>query len=345
MVTQKDVAKKAGVSFITVSRVVNNEGNVKEETRIKVEQAIKELGYFPSFSGKALNSGKCSTIAVSTPISYDIDGRSEYLLKLLSGIEEVSRKHNCDVLLNNFDEDDTSYDYLRPFRQRKVDGIIYVGLKKMPQIMIDELETFKFPCVVIGDRPTDSNLSWIDTDNFSAGYNSTSELIKKGHKDIVFFGLNKDIFNQNISHREEGFLKAMKDFLGKDENQCRIIRSSYEMDSAYKTFESFISQCIKDNTVPTAIFCSTDEKIPPILRILYNHNLSVPNDISLIGFDGFLMNNPFLDFSVATNVQPLREMGQKAAELLFERINNPELKPNFEIFQVPFFQGDTIKSL
>ena len=220
MVTQKDVAKKAGVSFITVSRVVNNEGNVKEETRIKVENAIKELGYFPSFSGKALNSGRCNTIAVSTPINYDANGKAEYLMRVLSGIDEVAKSLKCDVLLNNFDEDDTTYDYLRPFRQRKVDGIIYVGLKQMPQIMLDELKTFRFPCVVIGDRLTETSLSWVDTDNFAAGYNSTSQLIKKGHKDIVFFGLDKDIFNQNITHREQGFLKAMKDFLGKDESQC-----------------------------------------------------------------------------------------------------------------------------
>ncbi len=70
MVTQKDVAKYAGVSFITVSRVVNKEPNVKEETRKKVEQAIKEIGYFPGFAGKALNSGRCNTIAILTPINF-----------------------------------------------------------------------------------------------------------------------------------------------------------------------------------------------------------------------------------------------------------------------------------
>ena len=345
MVTQKDVAKKAGVSFITVSRVVNNEGNVKEETRIKVENAIKELGYFPSFSGKALNSGKCNTIAVSTPINYDVNGRAEYLMRVLSGIDEVAKSLKCDVLLNNFDEDDTTYDYLRPFRQRKVDGIIYVGLKQMPQIMLDELKTFRFPCVVIGDRLTESSLSWVDTDNFAAGYNSTSQLIQKGHKDIVFFGLDKDVFNQNITHREQGFLKAMKDFLGKDESQCKIIRASYDFDSISKSFEDFILECKKNNSLPTAIFSATDERIPLMLRILYNNNITVPDEISIVGFDGFLMNNPFLNFQIATNIQPLKEMGQTAAKILFERINNPELEPTSKIFTVPFFQGDSIKTL
>lgn len=342
MVTQKDVAKKAGVSFITVSRVVNNEGNVKEETRKKVENAIKELGYFPSFSGKALNSGKCNTIAVATPINYDIGGRSDYLLKLLSGIDEVTKRYQCDVLLNNFDEDDTTYDYLRPFRQRKIDGIIYVGLKKMPQVMLEELQTFKFPCVVIGDRPTESHLSWVDTDNFSAGYNTTAHLIKNGHKDIVFFGLKKDIFNQNITHREEGYLKAMKDLLGKDKSQCKILRSTYDMDSITKVFEDFITQSMQNNTIPSAIFASTDERIPPILKIFHNLNISVPKDISIVGFDGFLLGNPFLNFPIATNIQPLKEMGEKAAEMLFERINNPDLKPTSHIFSVPFFQGESI---
>ena len=347
MITQKDVAKKAGVTFITVSRVVNNEGNVKEETRKKVEEAIKELGYFPSFSGKALNSGKCNTIAIATPITYDIGGRSEYLLGLLSGIDTISKSYDCDVLLNTFDEDDTTYDYLRAFRQRKVDGIIYVGLKKMPEVMLQELKTFKFPCVVIGDRPIKDGLSWVDTDNFTAGYNSTKELIKLGHKNIGFFGLNENIFNQNISDRESGYLQAMQEAFNFSKNDCRkfIIRSSYDRPSILENFENYIKDNISSKDFPSAIFCSTDERIPSVLKVLKKYNLSVPEDISLVGFDGFLIDNPFLDFSIATNPQPLKEMGKKAAEMLFERIKNPELESSSHIFQVPFLSGDSIKSI
>lgn len=345
MITQKDVAEKAGVSFITVSRVVNNEGNVKEETRKKVEKAIKELGYFPSFSGKALNSGKCNTIAISTPINYNNNVRSEYFLRVLSGIEEITKNLQCDVLLNSFNENDTTYDYLRPLRQRKVDGIIYVGLKEMPAKMLEELKNFNFPCVVIGDRPAEKNISWVDTDNISAGYNTTSQLIQQGHKDIVFFGLDNKIFNQNILHRENGYLNAMKELLGKEKNQCRIIRSSYDENSISKSFEEFISKNKKNNTLPTAIFSATDERIPVILRILNKYEIFVPKDISIVGFDGFLIDNPFLDIQIATNVQPLKEMGEKAAKILFEKINNPTTKATSYIFEVPFFLGNSIKSI
>ena len=228
-----------------------------------------------------------------------------------------------------------------------MDGIIYVGLKKMPEVMLQELKTFKFPCVVIGDRPIKDGLSWVDTDNFTAGYNSTKELIKLGHKNIGFFGLNENIFNQNISDRESGYLQAMQEAFNFSKNDCRkfIIRSSYDRPSILENFENYIKDNISSKDFPSAIFCSTDERIPSVLKVLKKYNLSVPEDISLVGFDGFLIDNPFLDFSIATNPQPLKEMGKKAAEMLFERIKNPELESSSHIFQVPFLSGDSIKSI
>ena len=99
MVTQKDVADLAGVSFITVSRVVRGEANVKPETKRKVEDAIAQLGYAPSFAGQVLNSGRCNTIGVLTPIPLYISGRSFYLMNLLSGINEVCHKNKTDILM------------------------------------------------------------------------------------------------------------------------------------------------------------------------------------------------------------------------------------------------------
>ena len=98
MVTQKDVANLAGVSFITVSRVINGEPNVKEETRKKVQAAIDQLGYAPSFAGQVLNSGRCNTIAVLTPIPFDQTMRTSYLLNVLVGIEETCRKNGIDMI-------------------------------------------------------------------------------------------------------------------------------------------------------------------------------------------------------------------------------------------------------
>ena len=142
MVTQKEVAKFAGVSFITVSRVINGEPNVKEETRQKVLSAIEALGYAPSFAGQVLNSGKCNTIGVLSPIPFKKSIRSFYMMDVLAGITDVCHKNNTDMLINIVPEVGKvpNYDYLRAYKQKKVDGIIYVGLRKIPSEMLSRIE-------------------------------------------------------------------------------------------------------------------------------------------------------------------------------------------------------------
>lgn len=341
MVTQKDVAEYAGVSFITVSRVVNKEKNVKEETRLKVEDAIQKLGYFPGFAGQALNSGLCKTIAVLTPINLEDDIRASYLMSVLSGINNSCIKNNCDIMLTTFQEDDKTFDYLRPFKQHKVDGIIYVGLKEIPQEMLDEIKSRKHICVVIGDRPQNELFSWVDTNNEKAAYETTVRIWNNGHRKIFFHGLTKDIYNANIFDREKGFIKAIKELTGSFD-ESMIIRSGYDNESISNSLKNTFSSIAKEK-MPTAIFCSTDSRIPLAIKELKKIGLSVPNDISLVGFDGFLVNSPFFDFSISTNKQPLYDMGKRAAEILFEHIKEPTLPRTTELFDVQFLPGESLK--
>lgn len=347
MVTQKDVAKRAGVSFITVSRVVNKESNVKEETRLKVEKAIAELGYFPGFAGQALNSGKCRTIAVLTPINFEEDIRANYLMGILAGIDRECRSQSCDIMFSTFLEDDSTFDYLRPFRQHKVDGIIYVGLKRMPPEMLEEVQIRKLPCVVIGDRPENEQLSWVDTDNEKAGYETTVRIWQMGHRRIMFHGLIKELYNANITDRENGFRRAIKEMSGHEVDESMIVRSDYSTESISESFATAFASLgagtgTGTNRMPTAIFCCTDNRLPPAIKELHRLGLSVPQDVSLVGFDGFLRNNPYYDFSLATNVQPLIPMGEKAAQILFNHINNATALRATELFSVTFEGGDSL---
>lgn len=340
MVTQKDVADYAGVSFITVSRVVNKEPNVKEETRRKVEQAIKATGYFPGFAGKALNSGKCSTIAVLSPINYSIGSRSDYLMGVLSGIQEECKKKETDILLIPFSEDDSGFDFLRPFRQRKVDGSIYIGLKKLPEKVLQEIKERKLPCVIVGDRNADSSLSWVDTDNEKAGYETTRRIWEKGHRKIAFYGLVRSIYNANISDREKGYRRAILELSGSPAPEEYIFRSAYDQKSAAENFMPFFS--LKDR--PTAMFCSTDNHIPPVICELARRGIKVPDEFSVVGFDGIFQNQRFYDFSIATNIQPLFTMGKSAAEILFGYIDKTSSEIRHIEVPVQFTDGTSLAS-
>lgn len=341
MATQKEVAKLAGVSFITVSRVVNNEPNVKESTRIKVEEAIHTLGYVPSFAGKALNSGRCETIGVMTPARFGDGMENNYLMGVLRGIELVCREQNQDILLSPLAETDPDFDYLRPYRQRKVDGMIYVGLKSMPTDMVNEMEERLIPCVVIGDRPTQKNISWIDTDNESAGYETTKLIWNKGHRVIAFQGLIPELLNENISDREKGYRKAIKEVSGVNVNESLIWKSGYDTKAIRRNIREEFE---KANPKPTAIFCSTDNRALATLRELNEMGVTVPNDVSLVGFDGFLkdyLTHP----SMATNEQPLVEMGKRAAEILLHEIKERTLERHEEVFPVTFIDGESLSSI
>ncbi len=338
MATQKEVAELAGVSFITVSRVVNNEGNVKEETRRRVEEAIRTLGYEPSFAGKALNSGKSSTIGVMTPARFGDGMENTYLMSVLRGIQDTCRDKGYDILLSPLSENDPGFDYLRPYRQKKADGMIYVGLRSLTPELSDEIRDRKIPCVVIGDRPAESFLSWIDTDNETAAYETTRRIWELGHRRIAFHGLSKEHRNENIADRERGYRRAIKELSGKDADEKLVLRASYDIEeiraSANRAFRT-------EQDRPTAIFCSTDIRALAVLRELETLGLSVPRDVSVAGFDGFIQNH-IVHPAVATNAQPLVEMGRRAAEILIDEIITGTIIRREEIFPVPFIPGESL---
>lgn len=339
MATQKEVAKLAGVSFITVSRVVNNEGNVKEETRKRVEEAIRQLGYFPSHAGKALNSGRNGTIGVMTPARFGDGMENSYLMGVLRGIELECREQGQDILLSPMSEDDPAFDFLRPYRQRKVDGMIYVGLKQMPEGMRKEFADRLIPCVVVGDRPAYEHFSWIDTDNEIAGYESTVKIWEAGHRVIAFHGLVPELYNANIADREKGFRRAILDLSGKPVDESLLWRGDYSREDVQR---SIVKAWKSLKEKPTALFCSTDNRVISAMAAFAELGLECPRDVSLVGFDGFIRDMMY-GRSMATNEQPLTAMGRRAAAVLINHIERPELPREEIVFPVTFVPGDSLK--
>lgn len=184
MVTQKDVASLAGVSFITVSRVINGEKNVREETRRKVQDAINTLNYSPSFAGQALNSGRCNTIAVLTPIPLSQTMQTLYLTNVLAGVERACKKQKVDILFETVPESeyDSHFDYLRTYKQRKVDGIIFIGLKRIPEEMTEEIQQKTSNALSSATAPQANCFHGL-TQTTSAQH--TAQSVKSGKKDTV----------------------------------------------------------------------------------------------------------------------------------------------------------------
>ena len=340
MATQKEVAKLAGVSFITVSRVVNNEPNVREETRTRVLRAIRELGYFPSFAGKALNTGRSDTIGVMTPARFGENMENNYLMYVLRGIEQACRENGQDILISPISEDDPDFDYLRPYRQRKVDGMIYVSLKAMPDEMVRDIEERSIPCVVLADRPAHAGISWIDTANEETAFETTKRIWEAGHRRIAFLGMVPEIYNPNVRDRERGFRRAIRELTGAEASEDMIIRTDYSRTASRIALARALAE---PRTRPTAVFCSTDNKALAAIAAAREQNLSIPEDLSIVGFDGFLQDSQ-ISPTIASNEQPLVEMGRRAAEILLERIAKPNLPKEEIVFPVTFVPGGSLAS-
>ncbi len=337
MATQKEVATLAGVSFITVSRVVNGEANVRPETRRRVEEAIAELGYYPSFAGKALNSGRSDTIGVMTPARFGDGLENHYLMGVLRGIELACRERGQDILLSPLASGDPGFDFLRPYRQRKADGMVYIGLQTMSDALVAEIEDRSIPCVVVGDRPDRGSLSWVDTDNEGAGYATTRRLIELGHRRIAFMGLRSEFSNANIADRCRGFQRAMRE-AGLSSGEDAVIRTSYAF---LDIRASFRSRFERGDSRPTALFCATDDMAAASLREAQAFGIAVPGDLSLVGFDGFLA--PYhVHPTIASSVQPLVEMGRAAADAVLDRLADPSLPRAELVFPVRPLDGESV---
>jgi Transcriptional regulators len=326
MVTQQDVAKKAGVSFITVSRVINKQGYVKEETRQKVLNTIKELNYYPNYIGRALHIKTVNTIGILIPSPAKVTVHAtDYYNLLMAGVDKSTAAHNQDLLLSTYRNEDSELDYLRLYFQGKVDGLLLIT-PNLEHPQIAEISRQNIPCVIIGNRPTANLISYVDSDNFTGMYQLTEYLIHKGHHQIAFVKVSLDIRNAN--DRLEGFRAAMKIYNLPVAKEL-ILDGDFTPESGQAAFKKLLSS----GTLPSAIICANDLMAMGVLSEIKNAGMKVPEDLALAGFDGIGIT-AFSDPPLTTVSQPLFDMGYLASEILFSKIQNPEQPPESKIFPV-----------
>ncbi len=318
MVNQAKVAKLAGVSFITVSRVVNNKGNVKAETRERVLSAIKELGYYPNNLGRALSSNKTKTIGMRLRGGISND----FMSALLTGIEGSCKKNGYNLLLN-FGTDDKSD--LSLFFERKVDGLIFY-LTNLTEEDIKIIEKNKIPCVGLWGDVNSKSVVSIYPDNVKGGFLATEHLIELGHKKIYHIYGQQE--NKCAKERREGYMLAMKKH-NIDVKEEYLIKSNFSYESgriaAYKILEN--------GTLPTAIFCIGDEVAFGVMDFFREKGINVPDDVSIVGFDsGKATSSVYCPLTSVYN--PVREIGTIGTNLLIDKINvikTDQIINNFEM--------------
>ena len=327
MATIHDVAKKAGVAPITVSRVINSSGYVSDTMRSRVNAAIDELGYVPNVLARSLKSKRTNTIAL---IFTDIT--NPFFNILARGVEDTAHASGYNVFFCNTDEDQEKENtYIELVLQKQVDGILLVPAS-LDSPSIDMIKGQETPLVVLDRRYPAGMVDVVRGDSFGGAYQLTDLLIKLGHRRISI--LSGPIEVSTAEDRMAGYRKAMHAHGLQDFIDCH--------------YGHFTQQCGKELTrelfqrehKPTAIFAANNLIAIGALATLHELGLKVPDDVAVVSFDEVPETLNPVPFLTVVN-QPPYEMGKKATEILIERIKDEGSDP--DDFQEFIFPVDLIE--
>lgn len=309
----KDVAREAGVSIATVSRVLNDIDVVNEDTKKKVLDAIKKLGYRPNIVARSLKTQRTKTIGILLP-----DISNQFYPEIVRGAEDVSNIYDYNIILCNSDLDiEKEKEYLRVLKEKMVDGVLYMSSSLQDEILelINELD---LKTVLIETKDKDGKLPSVTIDNIKGSYDSTKYLIEKGIKEIAFIGTQKDNMNA-WGERYIGYEKAMKE-AGTEIDPELIYLNSMKVKTGYEGIQEFI----KNNKKFKGVVCASDDIAMGALNSLRDNGLEVPKDVSVIGFNDNYVASIFYP-KITTISQPTYDMGSVAMRMLIKILNKKEL--------------------
>ncbi|MBZ9780860.1 LacI family transcriptional regulator [Pseudomonas sp. REP124] len=311
MATIKDVAALAGISYTTVSHVVNKTRPVSEEVRIKVEAAIKTLDYVPSAVARSLKAKTTATIGLLVPNSLN-----PYFAELARGIEDYCERNGyCVILCNSDDDPDKQRSYLRVLLEKRIDGLI-VASAGGDSGLAEGLAGVRTPMVIVdrGLEGVDADLVRIDHEY--GAYLATRHLLELGHRDIAT--ISGPAATSVAQMRLAGFCRALKD-AGLKVPAERMVESDFTSTGGYNAAATLL-----EGKPPSAIFAANDMIGIGVLRAAAERNIRVPTELSVIGFDDIQMSR-YVYPALTTVGQSILQLGEMAAGVLLRRIATPAL--------------------
>ena len=313
MPTLQDVAKRAGVAPITVSRVINNSGYASVETRERVEAAIAELGYVPNTLARGLRSKRTHTLALVVT-----DITNPFFTLIARGVEDVASEAGYTVIYANTDESEAKEEkYVNILAQKQVDGVLLVPACSNAK-SVEFLRTNKIPVVLIDRRVPDIQTDLVRCNSEEGAYHLINHMLDLGHEHIL--AISGPRYVSTSADRVTGYRRAMS-AAGLD-TQCNIFYGAFTQASGYELTQ----QALALNPRPTALFGTNNFISIGVLKALLAAGFNVPEDMAVVGFDD-LPTSLVVDPILTVTAQPAYEMGQKATELLLQRLSGsaPEM--------------------
>lgn len=323
-VTSRDVAKMAGVSRTTVSLVLNNVQGIQisPETRQKVIQAAKELGYVPDAMAQALVSRRTKAIGLVLTRTHHHIATDAFLPKIISGLLTTAKQHNIRILIDWVETEHQESAYFELARAKRIDGMI-LSTPRLDDKAIRALESADIPTVLMGSV-VGSTLPFVDVDNVAAAEKAASYLIELGHREIACIS-NAPPEYTAAPERVQGFRNAMAR-AGVPVNERLICYADFDPESGYRSMKSLLESGERF----TAAFVASDNVAIGAKSALREAGLRIPDDVSLVGFDDIPWAR-YSDPPLTTIRLPAEALAQQACSLLLSLIQGKGNRENHHI--------------
>lgn len=298
--TLKDIAERAGVSLMTVSRVINNSGYVAESTRELVEAAVKELDYRPNLLARGLINRKSSFILVVVP-----DIANPFYADLTKGVQKIARRHGYNIILSNGHwKEELEVEQVEAARGRMVEAIILV----LPRMSERKISAFskEIPLVVVDRHIRSSAIDTVYVDQERGARQAVEHLLELGHREIAFLSGGRGIYNSLA--RQRGYEGAMEDH-GIEITDELYLQGDFSFESGQKAFDRIFA--MRSEERPTALFAASDMMALGFMRSAFRHSFPIPDCISLVGFDDIFLSS-VVNPPLTTVRHPYIKMGEDA---------------------------------
>lgn len=312
-----DIAKLAGVSIATVSRVINGTGYVKEETKKKVEEVISQNNYHPNAAAKNLIKKESSLIGLIMPGQVD-----PFQSSIISIVSAKVNEMDLNLLFHNTGEDvENEHRALRIAMEQQIKGLIFIPIVDTDETtsrLLEEIEASGVPVVLIDRDVYEGNFDAVFVDNKRAVYDGVKALIEAGHRDIGVV-TSPEAYRDGRT-RVDGYLKCLNDYgiVPRDEY---IVEGGFSQETGYEACEKFMAL----EQPPTAVLALNSSETMGCIRYFNENRMAIGKDISLIGFDDITTIRAS-GYPVSIIELPIRDMGERAFDMLMERIVQPDKK-------------------
>jgi LacI family transcriptional regulator len=310
-VTIVDVADEAGVSYATVSRVINNKDHVSLEKRERVLRAMAQLGYVANVQARSLAGGESRVVGLLVDYL-----SSSYMDEIIRGIDGALDAENYDLMLYTTHRRKTKESvYVTKLTRRLADGLLLI-LPRNAAAYLDTLRQRRFPHVLIDYLSDGQNVPSVSTTNFRGAYDAMVYLLSLGHRRIGFISGTMEF--GCARERLDGYKAALQDH-GIPSDPQLVCEGDFMQPQGYQCAQMLLSL----PEAPTALFASNDMMAFGVMEAARERGLRLPDDLSIIGFDD-IPQAEHVHPPLTTVRQPLEEMGQRAALLLLHYIAHPD---------------------